>query len=149
MTFVKGTSKNYDICNVSFISNSSKNNHLASNRDERMIATASQAPEVLPAKYDPNNYCKVCNKYYKRNGNLRSHLKNFHKMTRTPRRRDLNVLPDTDDPNSYCRSCKYTYASRKSYGSHLIRVHDMSITPLPPKFNRNVIPNPFDPNFLL
>lgn len=104
---------------------------------------ASKIPAELPNKFDPNNCCYVCNKYYKFKDIYRNHLKQFHKITVAPprrrattRKRDLSILPDPANPNFHCRSCNFSCASRDDYAA----IWEGFMTWLSPHYHQNLIP---------
>lgn len=96
-----------------------------------MIIREPTPPEALPDEFDPNNYCRQCNRIYTTTENYRQHLKRAHKMVLvrlSKRILDLNISPNPNDANNHCASCNRTYSSRRSYQLYLEGIHKKNCT---------------------
>ncbi|KAL0143420.1 hypothetical protein V8B55DRAFT_1594304 [Mucor lusitanicus] len=71
-----------------------------------------------PDLYDPDFYCKSCEKGYSNTFAYRQHLRAAHFMVLKrllPKRaaQKIDIAPDPNDPNFHCRACNFTYKHKK------------------------------------
>ncbi|OAC98430.1 C2H2-type zinc finger transcription factor [Mucor lusitanicus CBS 277.49] len=97
--------------------------------NRRKIKHIDEEPDV----YDPNFYCRLCEKGYLRIADYRVHLRNAHFMALKPlpiwKPPPTNSsVPDPDDPNLYCKACNHKYKSKQYYKSHCQFIHGLAPT---------------------
>lgn len=108
-------------------------------------------PGTLPDANDPNDYCRLCNKFYSSKKNYKKHLKISHKMVLKPLhanpKPNFKITPDPYNSSNHCDSCNWTFGSLSVYRSHLDGVHKMIIPRLQRiKCNPDISPDINDPN---
>lgn len=104
---------------IAVIDNKTNKRRMANNR---RIANLN----IIPAQFDPNNYCRACDFKYKSRRIYRSHLKTVHKMTLSPIKETVvryDKAPDVSDP--YRCACEKYYSDNRAYRKHLRGVLEM------------------------
>ncbi|KAF1805908.1 hypothetical protein FB192DRAFT_1434246 [Mucor lusitanicus] len=103
-----------DICklrlpNLKSVLEHRKSNHLSRPRKNRIVKNLDKEPDL----YDPDFYCKSCEKGYSKKSAYRQHLRIVHYMVlqQLPARaiQNTDIAPNPKDPNFYCRACDFTY----------------------------------------
>ncbi|KAI7893200.1 uncharacterized protein EV154DRAFT_502825 [Mucor mucedo] len=88
-------------------------------------------PDLVPDQFDPNFYCRSCEKKYADKTVFYNHIRTVHEMKIVP---PLSTKPKTEpppnpnDPNFYCCTCDRSYHNRNNFGNHMRKVHKLKST---------------------
>ncbi|OAD08007.1 C2H2-type zinc finger transcription factor [Mucor lusitanicus CBS 277.49] len=123
-----------DICklrlpNLKSVLEHRKSNHLSRPCKNTIVKNLDKEPDL----YDPDFYCKSCEKGYSNTFAYRQHLRAAHFMVLKrllPKRaaQKIDIAPDPNDPNFHCRACNFTYKHKKTYKAHCRYAHGLKPT---------------------
>ncbi|KAL0141271.1 C2H2-type zinc finger transcription factor [Mucor lusitanicus] len=120
-----------DFCNQRLPNLKSVLEHRKSNHVNKLFrCTKVKNLDKEPDLYDPDFYCKSCEKGYRNKKAYRAHLRYVHYMVlqQLPKRatQKTDIAPDPNDPNFYCRACDFTYKTKIYYKSHCRYAHGLN-----------------------
>lgn len=91
----------------------------------------------LPDEFNPNNYCKPCDRHFPKRCKFRYHMLLHHNMKLSePAPSTLSMVhphlkPDPNDPNLHCAPCDKTFAASRNFQYHLKTIHEMKLDNVP------------------
>ncbi|OAD06758.1 C2H2-type zinc finger transcription factor [Mucor lusitanicus CBS 277.49] len=108
-----------------------KSNHIdRCFRNHTVVKNLDKEPDL----YNPDFYCKSCEKDYRDKNAYRAHLRGVHfmvlKLLRSQTAQKIDVTPDPNDPNLHCKACNFTYQRKSYYMNHCRYTHGLN----PPEF---------------
>ncbi|KAL0135510.1 C2H2-type zinc finger transcription factor [Mucor lusitanicus] len=132
----KGYYYRCDICNKGLPNLKSVLEHRKSNHISSLYNSTTMAKNLdkEPDLYNPDFYCKSCEKGYSDRHTYRNHLRAVHfmvlKRLQIRMTQKINVTPDPNDPNLHCKACNFTYKCKSYYMKHCRYTHGLN----PPEF---------------
>lgn len=89
-------------------------------------------PADLPDEFDPDFFCRVCDRKYVTVSAFRIHIRRVHNIRlqydTTKPIRHPDITPDLEDPTLYCGACERQFLNGKTYIIHLKYIHYMTIS---------------------
>ncbi|KAL0135557.1 C2H2-type zinc finger transcription factor [Mucor lusitanicus] len=128
----KGYYYRCDICYQRLPNLKSVLEHRESNHISNFYGSTTMAKNLdkEPDLYNPDFYCKSCEKGYRDRNAYRGHLRKVHYMVLKPLRYQIpqktNATPDPNDPNHNCKVCNFTYKRKSNYKDHCRYVHGLN-----------------------
>ncbi|KAL0135596.1 C2H2-type zinc finger transcription factor [Mucor lusitanicus] len=122
-----------DICYQRFPNLKSVLEHRKSNHIGRRLSnhTMVKSLDKEPDLYNPDFYCKSCEKDYSNKNTYRAHLRGVHFMVLKPLRgqtaQKIDATPDPNDPNLHCKACNFTYQRKSYYKDHCRYTHGLNL----------------------
>lgn len=113
-------------------------NHRRSVHNINIIYKTIKHVNLEPDVYDPNRYCRACEKTFGLRKNYLQHLRGIHDMVLPllKGRPKASIIPDPYDVSHNCCSCNKAYGSQQNYRRHLKSVHKMTLNPIDLKKKR-------------
>lgn len=88
--------------------------------------------KALTDGFDPNNYCRLCNRTFTQKSAYPVHLKQVRKMKLTPLKStpDPNITPDPYGKSNYCQSCKWALSRKLVISKFLLQLMSSQVQKL-------------------
>ncbi|KAI8360855.1 hypothetical protein EDC96DRAFT_512784 [Choanephora cucurbitarum] len=127
-------------CQTDFKHANSLKNHVCKTKPKQPDTRLYDAPDL----YDPDNYCRMCDRSYKTRCSYICHVRIQHNMRIRPPREPKKTIVKAKQEASYCTLCDRSWKRYGDYRNHMARIHQRSDTPAIAVFDH--LPDPDQPD---